>query len=169
MNEVSEQGPTILVIDELDGLIGKRNDSHQSEVSRQVKNLILTLTAGVASLPGIFVIGATNHPELIDTAYLDRCTKIIKMNLPTQNDKYTFFQSYMTEQGYDHTITEPEFLSLNTNLYSYRNLVHLRELKILSISKLLKVMTMISLKGVLVKMRTVNNYKKITLIFLMKI
>ena len=122
MNEVSEQGPTILVIDELDGLIGKRNDSHQSEVSRQVKNLILTLTAGVASLPGIFVIGATNHPELIDTAYLDRCTKIIKMNLPTQNDKYTFFQSYMTEQGYDHTITEPEFLSLNTNLYSYRNL-----------------------------------------------
>ena len=120
--EASEQGPTILVIDELDGLIGKRNDSHQSEVSRQVKDLILTLTAGVESLPGIFVIGATNHPELIDTAYLDRCTKIIKMNLPTQNDKYTFFQSYMTEQGYDHTITEPEFLSLNTNLYSYRNL-----------------------------------------------
>ena len=121
-HEASEQGPTILVIDELDGLIGKRTDSHQSEVSRQVKDLILTLTAGVESLPGIFVVGATNHPELIDTAYLDRCTKIIKMNLPTQTDKYTFFQSYMTEHGYDHTITEPEFLSLNTNLYSYRNL-----------------------------------------------
>ena len=88
-NEASEQGRTILVIDE-------QNDSHQSEVSRQVKDLILTLTAGVESLPGIFVIGATNHPELIDTAYLDRCTKIIKMNLPTQNDKYTFFQNYMT-------------------------------------------------------------------------
>ena len=48
-NEASEQGPTILVIDE-------RNDSHQSEVSRQVKDLILTLTEGVESLPGIFVI-----------------------------------------------------------------------------------------------------------------
>ena len=48
-NEASEQGRTILVIDE-------RNDSHQSEVSRQVKDLVLTLTEGFKSLPGIFVI-----------------------------------------------------------------------------------------------------------------
>ncbi len=48
-NEASEQGRTILVIDE-------RNDSHQSEVSRQVKDLVLTLTEGFESLPGIFVI-----------------------------------------------------------------------------------------------------------------
>ena len=48
-NEASEQGPTILVIDE-------RNDSHQSEVSGQVKDLVLTLTEGFESLPGIFVI-----------------------------------------------------------------------------------------------------------------
>ena len=121
-NEASEQGPTILVIDELDGLIGKRNDSHQSEVSRQVKDLILTLTAGVKSLPGIFVIGATNHPDLIDQAYIDRCEKMVKMNLPTQDDKFTFFEKYMSDHGYEHNITETEFLSINTNLYSYRNL-----------------------------------------------
>ena len=99
-----------------------RNDSHQSEVARYVKDKILTLTAGVQSLPGIFVVGATNYPELIDTAYLDRCTKMIKMDLPSQEAKYSFLKTYMAKQDRDHQITAKDFQALNTNLYSYRTL-----------------------------------------------
>ena len=47
------------------------------------------------------------------------------MNLPTQNEKFTCFEQFMFDHGYEHTVTESEFLNLNTYLYSYRDLVTL--------------------------------------------
>ena len=44
------------------------------------------------------------------------------MNLPTQSDKFTFLEKFMFDHGYEHTVTESEFLNLNTYLYSYRDL-----------------------------------------------
>ena len=100
-----------MVIDEIDTLISRRTDSNQTEVGKQIKNLLLEYTDGVSTLPGIFVIGTTNHPESIDTAFLDRCTMITKMSLPNDDAKFQFMKNFLAKENIEHntaTVSEHE-------------------------------------------------------------
>jgi ATP-dependent Zn protease len=68
--EARASAPAILFIDELDTL-GTRGDSGQrGDWWRSVINAFLELTDGTVSNEGVILIGATNHPELIDPAIL---------------------------------------------------------------------------------------------------
>ena len=100
--EASNDGPTILVIDEIDSLVSRHTESHQSIVGMQIKCLLLDYIDGLSMLPGIFVIATTNHPESLDTAFLDRCTKITKMNLP--NDDFQFVNNYLAAENIEHNM-----------------------------------------------------------------
>ena len=121
--EASNDGPTILVIDEIDSLVSRHTESHQSIVGMQIKCLLLDYIDGLSMLPGIFVIATTNHPESLDTAFLDRCTKITKMSLP--NDEFKFMKNYLAAENIEHNITKQEFLNFQTTMKSYRILDNL--------------------------------------------
>ena len=100
--EASNDGPTILVIDEIDSLVSRHTESHQSVVGMQIRSLLLDYIDGLSMLPGIFVIATTNHPESLDTAFLDRCTKITKMSLP--NDDFQFVNNYLAAENIEHNM-----------------------------------------------------------------
>lgn len=61
--------PCILFIDELDGISDRaRLTGDYVEYWSQIVNLFLELLQGVEERPGVAVIGATNHPDVIDPA-----------------------------------------------------------------------------------------------------
>ena len=70
-DEARRKAPCFLFIDELDS-IGDRNsqESHAKSYRRQVVNEFLAQMDGLASGEGVMIIGATNHPDQIDSAVL---------------------------------------------------------------------------------------------------
>ncbi|TGU93227.1 AAA family ATPase [Mesorhizobium sp. M00.F.Ca.ET.151.01.1.1] len=61
--------PCILFIDELDGISDRsRLSGDYVEYWSQIVNVLLELLQGVEERPGVVVIGATNHPDMIDAA-----------------------------------------------------------------------------------------------------
>lgn len=61
--------PCILFFDELDALVPRRGDSI-AESSARVVNMLLTELDGMDGRAGVYVIGATNRPDMIDPAIL---------------------------------------------------------------------------------------------------
>ncbi|KAL2073343.1 hypothetical protein VTL71DRAFT_10667 [Oculimacula yallundae] len=80
--------PCILFFDELDALVPKREDS-LSEASSRVVNTLLTELDGLGSRAGIYVIAATNRPDMIDQAMLrpGRLGLSVFVDLPTKADR----------------------------------------------------------------------------------
>lgn len=61
--------PCILFFDELDALVPRR-DGSIVDASARVVNQLLTELDGVGSREGVYVVGATNRPDMIDPAIL---------------------------------------------------------------------------------------------------
>jgi ribosome biogenesis ATPase len=61
--------PCVIFFDELDALVPRRDDSG-SEASARVVNSLLSELDGLDDRSGIYVIGATNRPDMIDEAML---------------------------------------------------------------------------------------------------
>uniref|UniRef100_A0A7S3DW80 AAA+ ATPase domain-containing protein n=1 Tax=Entomoneis paludosa TaxID=265537 RepID=A0A7S3DW80_9STRA len=82
--------PCVVFFDELDSLVPKRGmDSGGGGVSERVVNQLLTEMDGLDSRRSVFVIAATNRPELIDPAMMrpGRLDKLLYVPLPTPEDR----------------------------------------------------------------------------------
>jgi ribosome biogenesis ATPase len=80
--------PCILFFDELDALVPRREDS-LSEASSKVVNTLLTELDGLSSRAGIYVVAATNRPDMIDPAMLrpGRLGTSVFVDLPTPDER----------------------------------------------------------------------------------
>lgn len=81
--------PVIIFFDELDALVPRR-DGGNSEASSRVVNTLLTELDGVgASREGIYIIGATNRPDIIDPAMLrpGRLETLLYVGIPSEDDR----------------------------------------------------------------------------------
>lgn len=80
--------PCIIFFDELDALVPRRTTS-LSESSARVVNTLLTELDGLNDRQGIFVVGATNRPDMIDPAMLrpGRLDKTLYIELPTGDER----------------------------------------------------------------------------------
>jgi transitional endoplasmic reticulum ATPase len=65
--EAEKNAPSIIFIDEIDAIAGKREDTH-GEVERRVVAQLLALMDGLKSRGKVVVIAATNIPDALDTA-----------------------------------------------------------------------------------------------------
>ncbi|MFO7677145.1 MAG: CDC48 family AAA ATPase [Thermoplasmatota archaeon] len=68
--KAKQVAPTIIFIDEIDSIAPRRGYYSGSHVTESVVNQILTSIDGLESMEGVVVIGATNKPDIIDTALL---------------------------------------------------------------------------------------------------
>ncbi|ABN66763.2 AAA ATPase [Scheffersomyces stipitis CBS 6054] len=80
--------PCIIFFDELDALVPRR-DASLSESSSRVVNTLLTELDGLNDRKGVFVIGATNRPDMIDPAMLrpGRLDKTLYIELPSAEER----------------------------------------------------------------------------------
>jgi ribosome biogenesis ATPase len=89
--------PCIIFFDELDSLVPKRGSDGGSGggVSERVVNQLLTELDGLDSRRSVFVIGATNRPELIDSAMLrpGRLDRLLYVPLPTPEDRVSILKA----------------------------------------------------------------------------
>ena len=83
--------PCVVFFDELDSLCPKRGSDGGGGggVSERVVNQLLTEMDGLESRRSVFVIAATNRPELIDPAMMrpGRLDKLLYVPLPTPDDR----------------------------------------------------------------------------------
>ncbi|RXW18775.1 hypothetical protein EST38_g7091 [Candolleomyces aberdarensis] len=80
--------PCVIFFDELDALVPRRDDS-LSESSARVVNTLLTELDGLDSRKGVYVIAATNRPDMIDPAMVrpGRLDKLLYVDLPTPDER----------------------------------------------------------------------------------
>jgi len=79
-----QTAPTIIFFDEVDSLAPRRGMSSDSNVTERVVNQLLTEIDGLEGMHDIVIIGATNRPDMLDTALLrpGRFDRIILTPVP---------------------------------------------------------------------------------------
>lgn len=92
--------PCIIFFDELDALVPRR-DTALSESSSRVVNTLLTELDGLNDRRGIFVVGATNRPDMIDPAMLrpGRLDKTLFIELPNYDEKLDIVKTLIKSNG----------------------------------------------------------------------
>ncbi|KAI5451701.1 Ribosome biogenesis ATPase rix7 [Naganishia albida] len=88
--------PCVIFFDELDALVPRRDES-MSESSARVVNMLLTELDGLNSRKGVFVIGATNRPDMIDPAMVrpGRLDKLLYVDLPSPNERVEILKTHL--------------------------------------------------------------------------
>jgi ribosome biogenesis ATPase len=81
--------PCVIFFDEFDSLCPKRSDSGDNNSSQRVVNQLLTEMDGIEERKGVFLMAATNRPDIIDPAVLrpGRLDKILYVGLPQTSDR----------------------------------------------------------------------------------
>ncbi|KAL0075396.1 P-loop containing nucleoside triphosphate hydrolase protein [Phycomyces blakesleeanus] len=80
--------PCVIFFDELDALCSRRDDQ-QTDASARVVNTLLTELDGVENRSQVYVIAATNRPDMIDPAMLrpGRLDKLLYVGLPEPKER----------------------------------------------------------------------------------
>ncbi|THH28237.1 hypothetical protein EUX98_g5957 [Antrodiella citrinella] len=86
--------PCVIFFDELDALVPRRDDN-MSESSARVVNTLLTELDGLDARKSVYVIAATNRPDMIDPAMCrpGRLDKLLYIDLPTADERAEIFRT----------------------------------------------------------------------------
>jgi transitional endoplasmic reticulum ATPase len=94
-----QTAPTIIFFDEIDSLVPRRGMASDSNVTERVVNQLLTEIDGLEGMHDIVIIGATNRPDMLDTALLrpGRFDRIILTNVPDLPARLEIFRVHMKD------------------------------------------------------------------------
>ncbi|XP_011161117.1 nuclear valosin-containing protein-like isoform X2 [Solenopsis invicta] len=109
--------PCVIFFDEIDALCPKRTEGDNSATARVV-NQMLTEMDGVESRQGVFLMAASNRPDIIDPAVLrpGRLDKILYVGLPNASDRVDILRA-VTKNA-----TKPKLASdVDLNKVAYDN------------------------------------------------
>ena len=100
--EAEENAPTVIFIDEMNELVPNRDDGNVHEMSRSAVNEMLAQMDRTGE-KGIFIIGATNYPNMIDPAILraGRLDKKYYVGVPDKQARMALFKLYLEKRPYD--------------------------------------------------------------------
>ena len=103
--------PCIIFFDELDALVPKRSQENNNS-SERVVNQLLTEMDGLEDRKQIFIIAATNRPDIIDPAMLrpGRLDKLLYVPLPDYTDRCSILETITKNLKLDKDV---EFNKIN--------------------------------------------------------
>lgn len=115
--EAEENAPTIIFIDELDDLLKDRSladDKGMSGINEFLAQMDRT------GEKGIFIIGATNKPDILDPAVLraGRLEKKYYLGVPDKSAREALFKLYLANRPYDFGIDYERLAELTKNYVS---------------------------------------------------
>ena len=115
--EAEENAPTIIFIDELDDLLKDRtlaNDKGMSGINEFLAQMDRT------GEKGVFIIGATNKPDILDPAVLraGRIEKKYYLGVPDKDARIALFKLYLEKRPYDFGIDYSKLADLTKNYVS---------------------------------------------------
>jgi transitional endoplasmic reticulum ATPase len=113
--------PCILMFDEMDSIAKTRGSGGAggSEAGDRVINQILTEIDGVGARKNVFVIGATNRPDILDPAVIrpGRLDQLIYIPLPDLKSRIAIFKAQLRKAPVDPAVNI-EVLARSTNGFS---------------------------------------------------
>ncbi|KAG8374231.1 hypothetical protein BUALT_Bualt11G0109500 [Buddleja alternifolia] len=95
-DKARQSAPCVLFFDELDSIATQRGSSvGDGGAADRVLNQLLTEMDGMNAKKTVFIIGATNRPDIIDPALLrpGRLDQLIYIPLPDEESRYQIFKS----------------------------------------------------------------------------
>jgi len=97
--------PCVIFFDELDALAPRRDDAG-SESSARIVNTLLTELDGLSERHGIYVIAATNRPDIIDEAMLrpGRLESRLFVDLPGPQERVEILRALLRNKPYDDIV-----------------------------------------------------------------
>lgn len=86
--------PCVIFFDEIDALASKRGYDSGTKVTERVLNQLLAEMDGIEELQGVVVIGATNRPDMLDSALLrpGRFDRIISTTVPDKQGRLSILK-----------------------------------------------------------------------------
>lgn len=125
--EAEKHAPCIVFIDEVDGVCKNRSLPGLPEYASSITTAFLTGYNRIHSSDApIIFIGATNYPNQVDNAMLDR-VELVRIPLPDQAARaYAFARHFKDMLLFDEDITYEDMAELTEN-YNYRDIDHLVE------------------------------------------
>ncbi len=120
--------PCIIFIDEIEGIFRERGSSStggdEHDVSRELKTEFMQLWDGIQSARDeinsndqILIVGATNRPFDVDSAFLRRMPRSFFVGLPNQSSRISILQSMLRTVPKDDNV-DISFLARVTDGYS---------------------------------------------------
>ena len=113
--------PCILMFDEMDSIAKTRGGGSAggSEAGDRVINQILTEIDGVGARKNVFVIGATNRPDILDPAVIrpGRLDQLIYIPLPDLKSRVAIFKAQLRKAPVDPAV-DMEVLARSTYGFS---------------------------------------------------
>uniref|UniRef100_A0A1B6E946 AAA+ ATPase domain-containing protein n=2 Tax=Clastoptera arizonana TaxID=38151 RepID=A0A1B6E946_9HEMI len=98
--------PCVIFFDEIDALCPKRSNLNENGASRVV-NQLLTEMDGVEGRTGVFLMAATNRPDIVDPAVMrpGRLDKVLYIGLPSPTDRFAILRA-LTKNGTKPVLSE---------------------------------------------------------------
>jgi len=86
--------PCIIFFDEIDSLAGKRGYDNGTKVTERVLNQMLSEMDGLEELNNVIVIGATNRPDMLDSALMrpGRFDRIVYVDVPDEEGRLSILK-----------------------------------------------------------------------------
>jgi vacuolar protein-sorting-associated protein 4 len=115
-----ENKPSIIFIDEIDALCSSRSGEGNdgNETTKRIKDEFLAQMDGVGSqMDGVLILGATNYPNLLDTAILRRFQKRVYVPLPDEGGRAHMFKILL--EPVPHALTQQDFVKLGKETIGY--------------------------------------------------
>lgn len=120
--------PCVLFFDELDSVAKSRggNIGDAGGAADRVINQILTEMDGMSAKKNVFIIGATNRPDIIDSAILrpGRLDQLIYIPLPDEKSRMQIFKANLRKSPVANSV-DLAFLSRNTTGFSGADLTEI--------------------------------------------
>ncbi len=104
--------PCVIFFDEIDAICAKRSDSGSDNgATTRVVNQMLTEMDGLESRKGVFLMAASNRPDIVDPAILrpGRLDKIIYVGLPNSQDKFEILKTITKVNFNQHLLFKSKF------------------------------------------------------------
>ncbi len=96
--QARENVPAIIFIDEIDAILGQRSEAAGggARAANGVVNAFLAQMDGIAENRRVFVVGATNRPELVDAAVLrpGRLSEVVEIGVPDANGRLALLRLF---------------------------------------------------------------------------
>ena len=117
--EAEKNAPTVIFIDEMNELVPNRDDRNVHEMSRSAVNEMLAQMDRTGE-KGVFVIGATNYPNMIDPAILraGRLDKKFYIGVPDTEARMALFKLYLEKRPYDFGLDYPQLADMTQGYVS---------------------------------------------------
>ncbi|KAF9005294.1 AAA-domain-containing protein, partial [Hymenopellis radicata] len=122
-NEAKAKSPCIVILDEVDALVPRREDSAGGEVEKRVVATLLTILDGIEDggpdSGRVVVIGTTNRPNAIDPALRrpGRFDREIEVGVPDIQGRLSILQVLLTKSP--HSIPPADLLALASRAHGY--------------------------------------------------